>query len=318
MRVLVYGAGVIGSALIHVLCQAGNEVTIAARARTKVQLETRGLKLYHLLKKKHTVDMPRIVEIPSTEEAFDVVFSVMQNQQQLALLDTLAAVNAPYVILVGNNLTAAEAEARILEDNQTQKTVLFGFQPSAGHREPEETTVIYTGNGKMDIGGLHRRVSQQEQSMLEKLVDGTGYRFHWMDDMEAYYLTHAAMILPIVYVSYACGCNLRKASRAQRRAILDATAEACDALKVKGIFIQPDGDDAYFRKSVKRLLMATVYFVMAKTKFGELAATDHCKNAPEEMQFLDEKFNAFLGDARSQMPVWEQLRREAQEQSKCI
>ena len=154
--------------------------------------------------------------------------------------------------------------------------------------------------------------------MLEKLVDGTGYRFQWMDDMEAYYLTHAAMILPIVYVSYACGCNLRKASLAQRRAILDATAEACDVLKIKGIRIQPDGDDAYFRKGVKRLLMATVYFVMAKTKFGELAATDHCKNAPEEMRFLDEKFNSFLADAKSQMPVWEQLRHDSGLQSMSI
>ena len=250
-------------------CRAGNDVTVVARGRTRELLESRRLKLYHLLKRKHTVDEPRIVEAVGTEEAFDVVFSVMQNQLQLSLLETLAAGNAPYVILVSNNLTAVDAEAGILAHSPAPKTVLFGFQPSAGHRELNETTVIYTGKGKMDIGGMHRRGGKQEKTMLEMLIKGTGYRFRWMDDMDAYYRTHAAMILPIVYVSYVCGCDLRKATRAQRRAILDATVEACDALKAKGIRIQPEGDDAYFRKGAKRALMATVYFIMAKTKFGE-------------------------------------------------
>lgn len=31
MKVLVYGAGVIGSYLTHVLCAAGNQVTLLAR-----------------------------------------------------------------------------------------------------------------------------------------------------------------------------------------------------------------------------------------------------------------------------------------------
>ena len=35
MKVLVYGSGVIGSYLVHVLCVAGNDVTVLARGKWK-------------------------------------------------------------------------------------------------------------------------------------------------------------------------------------------------------------------------------------------------------------------------------------------
>lgn len=35
MKVLVYGSGVIGSYLSHVLCTAGNDVTMLARGKWK-------------------------------------------------------------------------------------------------------------------------------------------------------------------------------------------------------------------------------------------------------------------------------------------
>ena len=121
MKVLVYGAGVVGSALIHVLCLAGNDVAVAARGRILEQLKVRRLWLHLLLKRKHTVDFSRVVDVVSAEESFDVVFSVMQNQQQLPFVETLAVAGTPYVILVGNNLIAAEVEAGILARNATAK-----------------------------------------------------------------------------------------------------------------------------------------------------------------------------------------------------
>lgn len=39
MKLLVYGAGVIGSYLAHVLCSAGHDVSILARGRRKEELE---------------------------------------------------------------------------------------------------------------------------------------------------------------------------------------------------------------------------------------------------------------------------------------
>ena len=52
MRTLVYGAGVIGSYLTHVLCAAGNDVTLLARGGWKEALEQDGLTIVHYLQRK--------------------------------------------------------------------------------------------------------------------------------------------------------------------------------------------------------------------------------------------------------------------------
>jgi 2-dehydropantoate 2-reductase len=62
MKVLVYGAGVIGSYLCHVLCEAGNDVTLLARGLRKTELDQKGLIIRHYVQKKATVDHPRITE----------------------------------------------------------------------------------------------------------------------------------------------------------------------------------------------------------------------------------------------------------------
>ena len=47
MKILVYGCGVIGSYLTHILCRTGNDVTVCARGRTKKLLENCKLRIKH-------------------------------------------------------------------------------------------------------------------------------------------------------------------------------------------------------------------------------------------------------------------------------
>lgn len=52
MKILIYGAGVIGCYLTHVLCAAGNDVTLLARGIWRETLERDGLTIVHHLQKK--------------------------------------------------------------------------------------------------------------------------------------------------------------------------------------------------------------------------------------------------------------------------
>ena len=61
MKILVYGAGVIGCYLTHVLCAAGNNVTLLARGSWRETLERDGLTIVHHLQKKTTNDRTRII-----------------------------------------------------------------------------------------------------------------------------------------------------------------------------------------------------------------------------------------------------------------
>ncbi len=107
MKVLVYGAGVIGGQLVHALSIAGNDVTVIARGAWKETLQKDGLRIHHHIQKKDTVDHPRVLDKPDNKP-YDIAFAVMQYRQMEQILDDLAAVNSPVIVLVGNNLSASE------------------------------------------------------------------------------------------------------------------------------------------------------------------------------------------------------------------
>lgn len=309
MNVLVYGAGVIGCYLTHVLCEAGNDVTLLARGNWKQHLEVNGLKIYHRLQKKNTIDRPRLVEIPG-DESYDAVFAVMQHQQMWKILDDLAETNAPLVVLVGNNMSAQEMEAYIHANTKAPKTVLFGFQGTGGRRENGQVVCVRMGGGSLTIGCLHTDVGDAVKKQITSLFSETKYRLTWMPDMDAWYKCHLAFILPVAYLCYTTGCDLRKASGAQRKRLLDAASEGYGLLSALGYPILPDGEDAYYRAGIKRTVMAAMMFVMTKTVLGDLAASDHCRHAVTEMEGLEDAWVELrAGKPDFPMPNWDALRR---------
>ncbi len=308
MKILVYGCGVIGSYLVHVLCKAGNEVTVVSKGTWGEVLKADGLRIHHPLQHKDTVDFPDIAKkLP--DERFDAVFSVMQGCQQRTVLPELAKANAPLVILVGNNPEAADMERELLELSDAPKSVLFGFQGTAGVRSERSVNCLHVGNGSMTIGGLHYALTDSVQEMLIDLFSGSGYKLHFEDDMEGWLYCHAAFILPIVYESYRYDCDLRNAPMQDIDHMLRAVEEAYGLILASGMPIRPVGDEAYFQSKPKMAAMRAVMLAIAKTRLGELCATDHCRNAVTEMEWLDMAFEKLrAAHPEHEMPEWDAMR----------
>lgn len=175
MKVMVYGAEVIGCYLTHVLCQAGNDVTLLARGDWKSVLETEELTIRHHLQRKITTDYPYIVGQIDFSQHYDVVFSVMSYHQAGAILDDLSAVDADTVVLVGNNLSTLDMERAIKTRSKTEKNILFAFQLTAGKREKEYAICERMGAGTMHIGFLAASASEQLKQTMEQTVRGAGF-----------------------------------------------------------------------------------------------------------------------------------------------
>ncbi|MCR5166746.1 MAG: ketopantoate reductase family protein, partial [Oscillospiraceae bacterium] len=92
MKILVYGVGAIGSLMVHFLYRAGNDVTVAARS-TYETLKENGLVVVHRIQNRTTVDRPKVVKQADLKKKYDIVFSVMQAEQQKNVLDVLSKVN---------------------------------------------------------------------------------------------------------------------------------------------------------------------------------------------------------------------------------
>lgn len=308
MKILIYGAGVIGCELAHVLNKGGNDITLLARGEWKNTLDKNGLVIRHYLQRKTTTDKLQIIERLEPEDKYDMIFVVMQANQVSAVLPAVSANVSSRIIFVGNQPWAEKTEQIVQAGSSVKKEVAFGFMMAGGRREEDRVVSIHL-RMHLTVGGRNGGLSYAFRECLSTAFSGSGCRLIWENEMDAWLKCHMAEILPIGYVSYAVDCNLPGASKAQRKAMVDATAEAFVLLKALDYSIRPAGDEAYFTDGVKRMLWQAVVYVMCKTPLGRLAATDHCAHAVSEMTMLDRAWEELQAERPDiAMPVWDSLR----------
>ena len=318
MKVLVYGAGVIGGQLVHALTISGNDVTVIARGAWKEALEEDGLRIRHYIQKKDTTDHPRVLEKPDGQR-YDIAFAVMQYRQMERILEDLAAVNSSIVVLVGNNLSVSEMERRILRAAVSPKEVLFGFGSTAGTRENGKLTTVHTGDGKLTIGKAHAELTAAEKTLLKRLFAGSRMSVSYCDDMDAWLKYHAAFILPVVYLCYKTGCDLTKSTKEERELLLDAVGDAYHLLMALGYPVRPVGDEKNLEPGISNQLVKLVIYWMSRTRLGALCTTEHCRHAPQEMEDLDKAFQRLrarkpdfpmphFDELYRMIPSWEEIR----------
>lgn len=289
MKVLVYGAGVIGGQLCHVLCRCGNDVTVLARGTWADTLENDGLQIYHYVQRKHTTDHPRVIR-KTDDQRYDIVFAVMQYRQMETVLSDLAKINSPIVVLTGNDLSVSDMESKILAESGSPKTVLFGFGSTAGTREHGKLTTVHAGDGKLTIGKADSAVAGETKQVIRKAFTGSRLTLSWCDNMDAWLKYHAAFILPVVYLCYKTDCDLSKAGRSDRKLLLDAAGDAYRMLMDMGYPVRPQGDEKSFEPGLMNLAVKAVIYLVTKTRIGALCTSEHCRHAPKEMKDLHEGF----------------------------
>ena len=126
--------------------------------------------------------------------------------------------------------------------------------------------------------------------------------------MAEWLAAHLALVLPTVYLCRSTGFNLKRASWGDAGRILDAVKEARALLRDLGMSVN-DKEDAGFEAGAGRALAQATLWLMAKTPAGRLAASDHCRNAPDEMDALDQAFEDMRAGSALTMPTWDALRR---------
>lgn len=278
-----------------------------AREEKAHSLQQNGLVIRHHLQRETTKDAVEAVT-DVNGRSFDAVFVAMPYHKLQLAMPQIAQFQAKLLVLVGNDLAPAKIEAELAEAPGIKK-ILFGFQVSGGKKEADHYVCERFGGSWMDLGQLHGNADPRLKKWTERLFEGTSYKLNWQEDMEAYLICHPAAILPIAYLSYICDGDLRTSTKGQRRMMVDASHEAYEALKAKGIPIYPKGDDKFFANGVRGKGMQLLYLVMAKSKIGDLIACEHCRNAVSEMEQIDLFYEELLkGYPSDKLKTWDRLR----------
>ena len=288
MKILVYGAGVLGCNLARNLLRAGKDVTLLARGNWAAEIRRNGLRIKDKFSLRTSVSRIPVVTELAPDAMYDVIFVVLRYTQLDSVLDTLRANRTKNIVFVGNNV-----QARALAAALPGKNVLFAFALSAGHRESDR--VVSIDLKKITIGQLPGTAANKQ--LIGRIFHGTKYKVVYEPNMEDYLLCHAAFVMPAAFACYKTDGDLKKlrGDTAYLNRLLDANIEGYRAIRNAGHTILPK-EDADFEGEKYRKTCLRFFKLMCATSLGKLCASDHAMNAIDEMSALNRDLRKFFDE----------------------
>lgn len=294
MRILVYGAGVLGGNLALNLYKAGKDVSLVARGEWAKTIREKGL----VIKRKYgggtvTAKIPVITALEK-DDIYDVIFLALRYTQLDGVMDILRANGSKNIVFVGNNV-----RARHYAENLPGKNVLFAFALSAGHREKDK--IVGIDLKKITIGQL--KGGDGNEGLCNAIFAHTRYRVVYEPNMEDYLLCHGAFILPAALAVYHAEGDLRRIRKDKEylNLIIDANIEGYRAIEKSGHEIIPESDRSYESPSYRRTCLL-FYRLMCSTPLGKICASDHAMKAQDEMSALNRDLKKFFDDSGVDYP----------------
>lgn len=303
MKILVLGAGVIGTVYAAKLLQAGHTVVIFARGDRLAELTGHGLVLEEAETHARSEQPVRVVGVLNPAERFDVVLVPVRSGQLRSTLPILSAMPDDCdVVFFGNAAGQEEALVKALGSR-----VVLGFPAVAGvRRGPVVRYVLIPQQQTMlgEPGGAQTPRVRVLQAMFQE----AGFPTTVTSDMRGWLLGHAAFVVPIAYALYATRTDAAAlaADRDTLRMMVRATRQAFGALRSSGTAQIPANLTWLYLRLPEAFAVAYWRRVMAGPR-GELWFAAHSRAAPEEMQALAETINSAVRQTGRPTPDLDRL-----------
>ena len=283
MRILIFGAGVIGSLYAALLSEAGFDTAVLARGNRLKALREKGLRYKY--KDRIKTAKVRVISELEPNDRYDFVFLTVRENQLEDALKALAENNSPTIVTMVNSLDTYDKWENICGKGR----ILPGF-PGAG------------GSIKDDIldAGLTPRIVQPttigktdgREKILADIFRKANIPCQIAGDMHSWQICHLGMVVPIADAYYESNdpkhagydhVLMRKTAARIRRNF--------KSIKRKGIKLSPGKMNVFF---VPNGIITLILGIVFRSKFGDTFMYQHSMKAPDEMRELHRQFYGFL------------------------
>jgi len=310
LKILVYGAGPLGSVFAAHLKWAGHDVSILARNQRMVDLKEHGIVLEDHVTGEQTVTRVNVVEALSPADYYDLVLIIMRKNQALDILPTLAAnEQVPTYLFMMNNAAGPGDLVEALGEDR----VMMGFPYPGGERDGHvirAVTVDENNRWPLPIGEANGRVTARTEAVADALGKMPAYKVEVRRDMDRWLKHHVALIMPAMCPAmYAAGTSLERMARTRDALVLAIRGmrEALMALRRAGYPESP---------SVLRVihwipepLLLLGFKRLMKTDMMKTSGEGHARAARDEMQYLADEFFTITRRAGIETPICDDLYR---------
>ena len=284
MRILIFGAGVIGSLYGALLAEVGYDVSVYARGRRLESLIRNGL----LLKSGAMIRKAPVKVLSSfqPDDCYDfIILAVRENQLHAALKD-LRQNSSPTIVTMVNSPETYDRWEAICGAGR----IIPAFPGAGGGFDGDVLDAALTPRiiqpttfGKTD----------GREKELARILHGAKIPYQIVPDMHAWQLCHLAMVVPIADAYYEAA----DPEHAGRDAVLmrKTAKQIRDNLNViaaRKIRLSPEKMQAFRLLPVP--LVGWILSLVFRSSFGDRFMYRHSMKAPDEMRQLHEQFYRWL------------------------
>lgn len=305
MKILVFGAGVLGSLYAARLQQAGNEVSILARGARLDFIRQNGIVLEHVFSGKRLVSSVQAVDRISPSDAYDLIIVIVRRNQASEALKTAAEnTAAPNILVMVNNPSGYDEWTRIIG----RERLLVGFAGAGGTNE--NGVIRYLLAPGFFQPTTLAEVDGSRTQRLERIVDEfrkAGFPTAVSANMDAWQKTHVAWVSPLANAVYLA----EKQGRVMNipmdilKLTVEAVREGLTALKRLGIPVTPPLHNFWLR--MPGFLTAWFVKIWSKTRHFDYIVRRHSLAAKDEMYPIAEEFRALAAKAGTATPALESM-----------
>lgn len=308
MRILIYGAGVIGSIFAGKLALSGEHVTVLARGKRLEELRSNGIVLTMLGTNNNEIIPVRVIDNLEPNDLFDYIIVVMQRTQVDSVLPILSQNRSKNIVFVVNTAAGYDKWAQFIGSER----LMIGF-PSAGGERVGSKVVYFIGKGIMRAfqTTTFGEYSGRKTERLRRLINTfrhAGIPSVFCNDMDAWQKTHVAMVTSIGNALYKFDCDNYHLARSYDSVhlMMCGIKEGFAVLNKLGIKIKPV--KLWYMK-LPVWMTARVFKIVMGTKLAETALAKHCIVAKQEMFCLQAEFDLLITQSHLQTPAIDKLRK---------
>ena len=290
MRLLIYGAGVIGCWYAVLFSKAGYDTTIYARGKRLELLRKEGLR-YEVKGKVHKADI-KIIGRLENEDSYDFIFLTVKENQVHTALEELSHNFSPNIVTMVNTIEGYENWERLSGEGR----IIPAF-PGAGGSFQDGilkaalTPYIIQPTTFAEINGCRT----ERLDKLSKIFKSSRVPYQVVQNMQDWQLCHLAMVVPIADAYYMARIP-QKAWKEDN--VMQKTAVQMkhnfQTLYKRGIVLSPRKMNMF--RLLPTWMLKIGLTLVFKSNFGDVFMYQHSMNAPDEMRTLHEQFYRYLND----------------------
>ena len=288
MKMLLAGAGVIGTVYGAHLAAAGNTVSVLSHGPRTDEVAAGGLSARDVLSGQRAHAEAAVV--PDASGEYDIALVAVRRDQLASACAGLAALaGKPAVVFFGNNPGGRSAISGDLPGD-----VYLGFPGVGG----------LMAGGTADYVRIRQQPTALQQSSdprlaaLETALAGCGFAVRRVTEMDGWLAYHAAFVACIAAALYRCGTDPARlaADRATLTLMCQAITEAFAALRADGTAGLPR-NLAVLHTPLLRPVAVRYWARTMRSPAGELCFAAHSRHAEAEMRTLGDDVAARITDS---------------------